>query len=77
MKENIFDKIVQGVVLWALAFFGLRGVLPEIVEAGTLPVLFLIAAASIVGYAVGPYAYQSYKCAQSCESTCDPSFCKA
>ena len=77
MKENIIDKLVQGVVLWALTFFGLRGVLPDIAETGYIPALFLLAAASIVGYAVGPYAYQSYRCAQSCESTCDPSFCKA
>ena len=76
MKEKIIDKTVQGVVFWALTMFGLRGVLPDIVEAGSLPVLFLVAAASILGYAVGPYAYQSYRCAQSCESTCDPSFCR-
>ena len=75
MKEKIFDKIVQGAVLWALAFFGLRGVLPDIVIAGYLPLLFL-AAASTVGLAVGPYAYQTYRCAQSCESTCDPTLCR-
>jgi len=76
MKEKIFDRIVQGVVLWALAFFGLRGVLPDIVAAGYLPLLFL-AAASTVGFAVGPYAYQAYRCEQTCETTCDPAFCKA
>ena len=77
MKEKIIDKTVQGVVFWALTMFGLRGVLPNIVEAGSLPVLFLVAAVSIVGYAVGPSAYQSYRCAQSCESTCDPTLCRA
>jgi len=76
MKEKIIDKLVQGVVLWALAFFGLRGVLPEIVTAGSLPVLFLVAVLSTAGYAVGPYAYQAYRCAQQCESTCDPSLCR-
>jgi hypothetical protein len=77
MKAKIIDNMVQGAILWALAFFGLRGVLPDIAAAGDLPLLFLGAAASIVGFAVGPYAYEAYRCAQTCESTCDPSFCRA
>jgi hypothetical protein len=73
MKDKIIYRTVQGVVFWALAMFGLRGVLPE---AGSLPVLFLVAVVSILGFAVGPSAYDAYRCAQQCESTCNPSFCR-
>ncbi len=77
MKENIIDNLARGVVLAALAWFGLRGVLPEIAAAGNMPLFLLAIAAVIAGSAVGPAAYQAYRCAQSCEATCDPKFCRA
>jgi hypothetical protein len=77
MKEKIIDNIVRGVVFLALAWIGLRGIVPDAVAAGGLPMLLLAAVASIVGFAVGPYAYQKYRCAKQCEPTCEPSFCRA
>ena len=77
MKEMIFNNLARGVALGALAFFGLRGVLPDIAAAGNFSGLLYLASALIVGFAVVPPAYQSYRCASRCESTCDPQFCKA
>jgi len=76
MKENIIDNIVRGAVFGALLMFGLRGVLPDISAAGNLPTLFAAGAAVILGVAVGPYAYQSYRCASRCEPTCGQEFCR-
>lgn len=77
MKENIIDNIARGVVLGALMMFGLRSVLPDIIEAGYLPTLLSAGAAVILGFAVGPYAYQAYRCASRCEPACSPQFCRA
>ncbi len=77
MKETIIDNFARGVVLAALAWFGLRGVLPEISATGNMPLFLLAIVALIAGYAVGPTAYQAYRCAQSCDATCDPKFCRA
>ncbi|MHB8845029.1 MAG: hypothetical protein ACYC7L_09825 [Nitrospirota bacterium] len=77
MKDNIIDNIVRGVVLGALVMFGLRGILPDIIAAGYLPLLFSAGAAVILGFAVGPYAYHVYRCASRCEPTCSPEFCRA
>jgi len=76
MKENIIDNIVLGVVFGALAMFGLRGVLPDAIAAGNLPLLFSAGATVIAGFMIGPYAYQAYRCADRCEPTCDPKFCR-
>lgn len=77
MKENIVDNIARGVVIGALVMFGLRGVLPDIIAAGNLPLLLAAGAAAILGFAIGPYAYQAYRCASRCEPTCSPQFCRA
>lgn len=77
MKENIIDKIVQGVVFGAVAWFGLRGVIPDIIAFGYLPVLFSVGAAVIAGYAFGPYVYHVYRCAYRCDPTCEPKLCRA
>lgn len=77
MKENIVDNFMRGVVLVALAWFGLRGFLPDIAAAGYMPALLSAAVIAIAGYSVGPYAYRTYRCAQSCQATCDPQFCRA
>ena len=76
MKENIIDNIVLGVVFGALAMFGLRGVLPDAIAAGNLPLLFSAGATVIAGFMIGPHAYQTYRCAYRCEPTCDPKFCR-
>jgi hypothetical protein len=77
MKENIIDNLVRGVVLGVLVLFGLRAVLPDIVAAGNLPLFFSAGAAVIIGFAIGPSAYQAYRCANRCEPTCNPKFCRA
>ncbi len=59
-------------VLGALAWFGLRGVIPDIAAAGYLPVLLSAAGLGIVGYAIGSFVY---RCTYRCEATCDPKFC--
>ncbi len=76
MKEKILDNLARGVVFASLAWWGLRGVLGDIREAGYMPDLLIVGALLIAGYAVGPTAYQAYRCAQNCESTCEPSFCR-
>ncbi|HEY6010665.1 MAG TPA: hypothetical protein VIX18_04265 [Nitrospirota bacterium] len=77
MKENIIDNIVRGVVFGALVWFGIRGVLPDIVAAGELPALFLIGGALIIVLAIGFTAYKAYRCARRCEPTCGAQFCHA
>ncbi len=77
MKEKILDNLARGLVFASLAWWGLRGVLGDIREAGYMPDLLMVGALLIAGYAVGPTAYQAYRCAQSCDSTCEPSFCRA
>ncbi len=77
MKETILDNFMRGVVLGALAWFGLRGFLPDIAAAGYMPAVLSAGVILIGGYAVRPYAYRSYRCAQSCQTTCDPQFCRA
>ncbi len=77
MKDKILDNLGRGVVIAALAWFGLRGVLPEITAAGNMPAFLLAIAVLITGYAVGPSAYMAYRCGQSCDATCDPKFCRA
>ena len=77
MKETILDNLARGVVVGAIAWFGLRGVLPDISAAGNLPTLLFAGTLAIAGYAIGPSAYHAYRCAKRCESTCDPKFCRA
>jgi hypothetical protein len=77
MNESILNNIVRGAVLGVLLLFGLRGVLPNIVAAGDLPLLFLAGAAAILGFAIGPSAYHAYRCASRCEPTCDLQLCRA
>ena len=74
MKENIIDTIARGMIFGALAWFGLRGVLPDIVAAGNLPALLSAGAVAIAGYAIGSFVY---RCTYRCEATCDPKFCRA
>lgn len=74
MRKDILDNIVRGVIFAAMAWFGLRGVLPDIVEAGNLPVLLGAAAVGIAGYAIGSF---TYRCTYRCESTCEPKYCRA
>jgi len=77
MKEKIIDNLARGVVFAGLAWWGLRGVLGDIRVAGYLPDLLSVGVLLIAGFAVGPSAYQAYRCAQRCEPACDPSFCRA
>ena len=77
MKEKMMDNLARGVVFAGLAWWGLRGVLGDIAKAGYLPDLFLAGALLIAGYAVGPTAFEAYRCAERCGPTCDPSFCRA
>ena len=77
MKEKIIDGLARGVVFAGLAWWGLRGVLGDVREAGDLPALLVAGIALIAGYAVGPTTYEAYRCAQKCEPTCEPSFCRA
>jgi hypothetical protein len=77
MKESIIDNSVRGVALGALVWLGMRGVVPDIIAAGNLAVLISVGAAAIAGFAIGPYAYDAYRCASRCEPTCNPKFCRA
>jgi purine-cytosine permease-like protein len=76
MKENIRDKMVRGVLLAALLWFGFRGVLPEVIAGGDLYVLILAGIAAIAGFAFGPYVYEAYRCSSRCDPTCHPKFCR-
>ncbi|HEX9020668.1 MAG TPA: hypothetical protein VF903_05360 [Nitrospirota bacterium] len=74
MKKDILDHIARGVALGAIAWFGLRGVLPDISAAGDLAALLAAAVLGIVGYAIGSF---TYRCTYRCDSTCEPRYCRA
>jgi hypothetical protein len=63
MKENIIDNLARGVVFAGFAWWGLRGVLGDIAEAGYLTDLLSVGALLILGFAVGPVCI-------SCVSLC-------
>ena len=77
MKASILDNLMRGVVFASLAWWGLRGVLGDIRVAGYLPAALWAEGLLIAGFALVPYVYQGYRCAQKCEPACEPQFCRA
>ena len=77
MKNTLTDYIVRGMLLAALVWFGIRGVLTDIIAGGDLLALFLAGAAFIGVFAFAPYVYEAYRCASRCEPACNPRFCRA
>lgn len=77
MKNTLTDYIVRGMLLAALVWFGIRGVLPDIIAGGELLALILLGAAFIAVFAFAPYVYEAYRCANRCETTCNPRLCRA
>jgi len=69
MKTNFFDDIVRGVVVGTLLLFGLRAVLPQIVQSGQLSALFGFGGLAILTYAIGRYTAE-------CKPACDPEVCR-
>lgn len=76
-NTTMIDYIVRGMLLAALVWFGIRGVLPDIIAGSDLLALFLLGAAFIAVFALAPLAYDAYRCANRCEPTCNSRFCRA